>query len=80
MKVKVLVSLKEGVLDPQAKAIAHALSAHGFESLQSVKLAKEIILDLQEDNADKVYQLAQSMCEDLLANVVIEDYSIEILK
>lgn len=80
MKVKVLVSLKEGVLDPQAKAIAHALCAHGFESLQSVKLSKEIILDLQEHNADKAYQLAQSMCEDLLANVVIEDYSIEILK
>ena len=39
-----------------------------------------IILDIQENNADKAYNLAQSMCENLLANVVIEDYSIEILK
>ena len=44
MKAKVLISLKEGVLDPQAKAIAHALYVHGFESLQNVKLSKEIIL------------------------------------
>ena len=80
MKVKVLVSLKEGVLDPQAKAIAHALCAHGFESLQSVTLSKEIIFDILESKADKAERVAQSMCENLLANVVIEDYSIEILK
>lgn len=79
MQVKVLVSLKSGVLDPQAKAIFHALSAHGFESLRDVKLSKEILLDLQEDNADKAYQIAQNMCEELLANVVIEDYRIEII-
>ncbi|CUU39720.1 MULTISPECIES: phosphoribosylformylglycinamidine synthase subunit PurS [Helicobacter] len=80
MKVKVLVCLKEGVLDPQAKAIFHALSAHGFDSLQNVKLSKEIILDLQESDKDKAHSLVQDMCENLLANVVIEDYSIEILQ
>ena len=48
MQVRVLVSLKNGVLDPQAKAIFHALNAHGFESLKGVKLSKEILLDLQE--------------------------------
>lgn len=79
MQVKVLVSLKSGVLDPQAKAIFHALSAHGFESLRDVKLSKEILLDLQEENADKAYQIAQDMCDELLANVVIEDYRIEII-
>lgn len=57
MKVKVLVCLKEGVLDPQAKAIFHALSAHGFDSLQNVKLSKEIILDLQESDKDKAHSL-----------------------
>ena len=79
MKVKVLISLKEGVLDPQAKAIHHALCAHGFEGLQNVKLSKEIILDLQENDSQKARVLVQDMCEDLLANVVIENYSIEIL-
>lgn len=80
MQVRVLVSLKNGVLDPQAKAIFHALNAHGFKSLRSVKLSKEILLDLQEDNADKAYEIAKNMCEELLANVVIEDYSIEIVQ
>ena len=79
MKVRVLVSLKNGVLDPQAKAIYHALSAHGFESLQGVKLSKEIVLDLAESDEGKARQIAQKMCEELLANVVIEDYVIEIL-
>lgn len=68
------------MLDPQAKAIFHALSAHGFDSLQNVKLSKEIILDLQESDKDKAHSLVQDMCENLLANVVIEDYSIEILQ
>ncbi len=80
MQVRVLVSLKNGVLDPQAKAIFHALNAHGFESLKGVKLSKEILLDLQEDNADKAYEIAKNMCEELLANVVIEDYNIEIIQ
>ncbi|WP_295699895.1 phosphoribosylformylglycinamidine synthase subunit PurS [Helicobacter mastomyrinus] len=79
MKAKVLISLKEGVLDPQAKAIAHALYVHGFESLQNVKLSKEIILDLDESDAQKAYKIVQNMCEELLANVVIENYAIEIL-
>ena len=79
MKAKVLVCLKEGVLDPQAKAIYHALNANGFESLQGVKLSKEIILDLQESDSQKAYAIVQDMCEKLLANVVIEDYRIEIM-
>lgn len=80
MQVRVLVSLKNGVLDPQAKAIFHALNAHGFESLKAVRLSKEILLDLQEENADRAYEIAKNMCEELLANIVIEDYSIEIIQ
>ncbi|RDU60423.1 phosphoribosylformylglycinamidine synthase subunit PurS [Helicobacter marmotae] len=80
MKVKVLVSLKEGVLDPQAKAITHALYAHGFDTLRHIKLSKEMILDMQESDPQRAYKLAEDMCEQLLANVVIEDYCIEILQ
>lgn len=79
MKVRVIVSLKEGVLDPQAKAIHHALCAHGYESLRSVRLAKEMNLELDESDEQRAYKLVEQMCEDLLANVVIEDYHIEIL-
>ncbi|TLD95145.1 phosphoribosylformylglycinamidine synthase subunit PurS [Helicobacter jaachi] len=80
MRVKVLISLKSGVLDPQAKAIYHALSAHGFESLKSVKMSKEIILDLDETSEQVAHKKVQEMCEALLANVVIEDYYIEICR
>lgn len=79
MKIKVLVSLKEGVLDPQAKAIFHALHSHGFSQIQDVKLSKEIILELNSNDQAQAQSLAKEMCEELLANVVIEDYSFEIL-
>lgn len=79
MKIKILISLKEGVLDPQAKAIAHALHSQGFNSVNDVKLSKEIILDVQESDRQKAFKLAEDMCKKLLANVVIENYSIEIL-
>ncbi len=79
MKIKILISLKEGVLDPQAKAISHALHSQGFNSVNDVKFSKEIILDVQESDRQKAFELAEDMCKKLLANVVIENYSIEIL-
>lgn len=79
MKVKILISFKNGVLDPQAKAITHALHTHGFEKLKSLKLSKEVIVDIEETDTHKALLVAKDMCESLLANVVIEDYHIEIL-
>ncbi|MGI0406313.1 phosphoribosylformylglycinamidine synthase subunit PurS [Helicobacter himalayensis] len=77
MQIKAVVSLKNGVLDPQAKAIHHALNTHGFESLKGVRLAREILLDLDIVDEAQALKIAKEMCEELLANLVIEEYQIE---
>ncbi|MFY9288499.1 MAG: phosphoribosylformylglycinamidine synthase subunit PurS [Alphaproteobacteria bacterium] len=79
MKVRVDVMLKEGVLDPQGKAIGHALSNLGFNGVQEVRAGKVIELDLQETNAEKAKEAAKNMAEKLLANQVIEDYRVSVL-
>jgi phosphoribosylformylglycinamidine synthase len=78
MTAIVNVFLKEGVLDPQGKAAHHALNSLGFEGVADVRIGKQIILKL--DTTDKVKAEAEvkEMCETLLANTVIEDYTIEI--
>ncbi|MBE0491979.1 MAG: phosphoribosylformylglycinamidine synthase subunit PurS [Sulfurospirillum sp.] len=78
MKVKVNVQLKNGVLDPQGKAVHHALHSLGFDSVQGVRIGKQILLDI--DESEDVEQSIKNMCEELLANTVIEDYEIEIEK
>ena len=78
MKAEVIVRLKEGVLDPQGKAIHHALESLGYQGVESVKVGKIITLEIAgNDNAD-IQKKVQSMCDTLLANTVIEDYSIKI--
>jgi phosphoribosylformylglycinamidine synthase PurS subunit len=77
MKLRVFVTLKSGVLDPQGEAIRHALGALGFEGVNGVRQGKMIELDLAEENADKAVDQARSMCEKLLSNTVIESYRIE---
>jgi phosphoribosylformylglycinamidine synthase len=69
---------KEGVLDPQGKAVSHALAALGFKGVNEVRQGKYIELDLDEKNPDKARQSAEAMCRQLLANTVIETYAIEI--
>jgi len=78
MTAVVNVFLKEGVLDPQGKAAHHALDQLGFEGVSDVRIGKQIIIKL--DTEDKVQGEAEvkEMCETLLANTVIEDYTIEI--
>ena len=78
MTATVNVFLKEGVLDPQGKAAHHALDQLGFEGVSDVRIGKQIIIKL--DTEDKVQGEAEvkEMCETLLANTVIEDYTIEI--
>lgn len=77
MKVKVLVTLKDGVLDSQGKAIENALLALDFDGIKDVKAGKLFVLDIQEDNKEKAHEQAKKACELLLVNSVIESYEIE---
>lgn len=73
MKVIVNVYLKNGVLDPAGKATKHALESLGFNGADDVRIGKQIILDLSDNTTD---EQIKNMCEELLANTVIEDYEI----
>ena len=79
MKARVDITLKNGVLDPQGKAIQHALGALGFGGVNGVRQGKVIELDLAETDPAKAEATLKEMCEKLLANTVIENYSIEVL-
>lgn len=79
MKARVHVMLKNGVLDPQGEAVRHALGGLGFEGVQGVRQGKVIELDLAGDDAEKAKGEVTDMCEKLLANTVIESYTVEIL-
>ena len=78
MQVRVHVTLKPGVLDPQGKAIEHALQALGFAGVGGVRQGKVIELTLDEDDRAKARESVEAMCRQLLANTVIEDYAIEL--
>ncbi len=78
MKARVFVTLKNGVLDPQGKAIGHALNGLGFGSVGDVRQGKVIDLELAETDAGKAHASLKDMCEKLLANTVIEKYEIEL--
>jgi phosphoribosylformylglycinamidine synthase len=77
MKVRVQVMLRRGVLDPQGKAIANALAALGFGGIGEVRQGKLIELELTETDPICVREQVEAMCKQLLANPVIEDYTIE---
>ena len=77
MKVRVFVSLKPGVLDPQGRAVHHALEGLGFAGVEDVRVGRMIELDVAEGTSDEALQ---QMCEKLLANMVIENYRIEKLE
>jgi phosphoribosylformylglycinamidine synthase subunit PurS len=78
MKARVHVMLKNGVLDPQGKAIAHALASLGFAGVNEVRQGKVIDLDLAEGDASRARAAVEAMCQKLLANTVIESYQIEL--
>ena len=78
MKAKIHVTLKDGVLDPQGKAIGNALQALGFDDLGEVRQGKYIEIDFRDVSRSAAKQRAEEMCNKLLANVVIENYHIEI--
>jgi phosphoribosylformylglycinamidine synthase len=80
MKALIHVTLKPGVLDPQGKAVQTALSSLGFSGVDSVRQGKFIEIGLSETDIAKARGNVEAMCEQLLANAVIENYSIEILE
>lgn len=74
MKVRVLVRLKPGVLDPQGRAVHHSLEGLGFDGVEDVRIGRVIEMDVADNTSDETLD---DMCRKLLANMVIEDYSIE---
>ena len=78
MKAKVYVTLKRSVLDPQGKAVQHALASMGFGDVKDVRVGKFIELDLGSADKAQAEQKIKTMCEKLLANTVIEDFKYEL--
>jgi phosphoribosylformylglycinamidine synthase subunit PurS len=79
MRVRVQVMLRPDILDPQGKAIGNALAALGFSGIGEVRQGKLIELALAETDAARAREQVETMCRQLLANPVIEDYAIEVL-
>jgi len=78
MKARIKITLKSGVLDPQGKAIANALGALGFAGVDGVRQGKYIELELSESDPKRAEAEVTAMCEQLLANTVIENYQFEL--
>ena len=78
MKIRVDVMLKNGVLDPQGKAVAHALDTLEFKGVGEVRVGKVIELEINETDPARAKEIGASMAEKLLANMVIEDYSVSV--
>jgi len=73
------VSLKAGVLDSQGKAVHHALDSLHFNGVNDVRVGKQIVLKLDTDDKAQAMKDVEKMCEEILANTVIEDYAIELV-
>jgi phosphoribosylformylglycinamidine synthase PurS subunit len=80
MKAIVNISLKAGVLDSQGKAVHHALDSLKFGGVEDVRVGKQVVLTLNSTDEASARKEVTEMCESLLANTVIEDYTIEIIK
>ena len=76
MKIKVVVTLKNGVLDPQGKAIQQTLNGMGFESVKEVRQGKYFDIEINENDETRAKSKVEEMCKKLLANLVIEDFKI----
>ncbi|MDO9461305.1 MAG: phosphoribosylformylglycinamidine synthase subunit PurS [Alphaproteobacteria bacterium] len=78
MKARIHITLKKGVLDPQGKAIANALSHLGFDGVEEVRQGKYIEIDLAGSDSTQARAKLDAMCAQLLANTVIENYAVEL--
>ena len=76
MKIKVIVTLKNGVLDPQGKAIQQTLNGMGFPEVNEVRQGKYFDIEVDDADENKAKNKVDEMCKKLLANLVIEDYKI----
>ena len=76
MKIKVIVTIKSGVLDPQGKAIQQTLNGMGFANVKDVRQGKYFDIDIDESDEQKAKLSAEEICKKLLANQVIEDFKI----
>ena len=79
MRVKVNIHLKKGILDPQGKAVHHALDTLGFNGVKDVRIGKQVLLDLDVQSKEDAIKEATLMADKLLANSVTEDFSIEVI-
>ncbi|CDO47023.1 phosphoribosylformylglycinamidine synthase [Bartonella henselae] len=79
MKARVIVTLKNSVLDPQGEAIIGALKSLSFTGIHSIRQGKVFDIVLDDQSAENAKQTLEQMCEELLANTVIENYTIELL-
>ena len=79
MKVQVHTTLKEGVLDPQGKAVESALNNLGFSGIKKIRQGKLFDLELDTKSKEEAKKLTEEICKVLLANMVIEDYKIKVL-
>ncbi len=80
MKAHVHITFKNGVLDPQGKAIQNALGGLGFEGVESVRQGKFIEIEIAETDKGKARHTVEAMCEKLLANTVIENYRVDLVE
>ncbi len=80
MKARIKITLKNGVLDPQGKAIQNAIASLGFTGVDDVRQGKYIEVDLAETNEGKARELLERVCKELLANTVIENYAYELVQ
>jgi phosphoribosylformylglycinamidine synthase subunit PurS len=78
MRIKIFISLKDGVLDPQGKAIQRSLNTLGYDEVQDVRVGKYLELDVDAPSRSTAELRVREMCDKLLANTVIEDYRFEI--
>ncbi len=76
MKIKIIVTLKKSVLDPQGTVIQQALNGMGFNDVNEVRQGKFFEINIDEKDQSKAEEKADEMCKKLLANLVIEDYKI----
>ena len=80
MKIKVIVTLKSGVLDPQGKAIQQTLNGMGFANVKDVRQGKYFEIELNDTDQQIAEKKVDDMCKKLLANLIIEDYKVNIIK
>ena len=80
MKIRVYVTLKNGVLDPQGKAIQNALTSLGFSGVNDVRQGKYIVVELAAANETEAREQLERICKELLANTVIENYAYELVR